>query len=158
MAMLRTQMLGTIFFCSIFSTSFAQGISANPYAPYTPSPPSTPGLSLQEMEALAERLIKKSERQSPEMKSYWNSNPTLGVFSSNGKTAYVLHLNGERLDLRECEDVESLKSMVIKNFHRNITGNPLPSGYLALHPENIEEIARNASCSLGARLKNFISK
>lgn len=144
---------------SFSATGFTQNMpNPNPFAPPVQMAPSVVGSSIQEMEALGDRLVQKSKPQAPAVQSYWSTNPTLGFFSNDGSTANILWISGTKLDLRQCEDVSTLKSMVASNSHRRITGADLPGGYRLLYPENIEEIARNASCRVGERLKNLFGR
>ena len=119
---------------------------AQSYSQISPSPSYNLDSQLREMEAFADRLTRKSQFHPPVFQSYWSNNPTLGAFSHDGSTAHILYINGARVNLKECGDVNTLKSLVASGLHRHITGQELPGGYILLYPENIEEIARNAKC------------
>lgn len=151
---MNTKLLIAVVLYSTAFTGYAQP-NPNPFVPLD-SPTLTRGLgpSIQEMEAIGKRLVQESQFQLPTIRSYYSDNPTLGFFSHDGRTANILWVNGTKIDLRECIDQNSLKSLVSLNQHRISTGQPLPSGYVLLHPENIEEISRNASCGIFDRLKN----
>jgi hypothetical protein len=154
---MKKNLIIAILLFSFSATGFTQN-TPSPFAPPVQTVPSIVGSSIQEMEALADRLMQRSQFQAPAVQSYWSVNPTLGFFSNDGSTAYILWINGTKLDLRQCGDVNTLKSMVASNSHRRITGAELPGGYRSLYPENIEEIARNASCGVGGKLKNLFGR
>lgn len=135
----------------------------DPPAPFAPWSPPLDTLEqeqrdqYQQMRDEAKRLIEESKFTPPPIRSYWQDNPTLGIFAS-GSSASILWINGKKIDLRICNEVKLLKKIVRINRHRDITGVGLPGGYSLLFPENIEEIASKASCSTLERVKDYFSK
>lgn len=142
----------------VLMISFCQNTLAGCANPYNCNPPSFDSSKIiEEMKTYSDEIADKSNFGTPKVISYWSHNPTLGFFPFSG-TSYIIWINGLKLDLRECEDVNLLKKIVATNKHRQISGQGLPPGYNLLYPEQVEEISKKSSCTVSKKIRGFFGK